>query len=217
VHHLPCREALVASGKGPLLAAMVEAAEKLWARSLPPGTTPGLPFMAHLWQPLRCSYRPAAFYIITELLTLIGNGALLAAGFAMHRAEGFQYFTYGMAPAATTSSAGAAPASGSGKAPSGTTLSSPCCPTSTSTPLAPLLFLHGVGLGCVPYLDLLLGLAAGGRPLLAPQYTHVSLRWTRCDVMCCTVLKMKDINAASCCQLLVRIEASPSGRPTPST
>jgi hypothetical protein len=41
---------------------------------------------------------------------------------------------------------------------------------------APLVLLHGVGMGLLPYLGLLAGLKAAGHPLLAPQWRHVSMR-----------------------------------------
>jgi hypothetical protein len=156
---------------------MVEAAERVWGWQLRPGYTPGLTFMAHLWQPLRASYRPAFFYLATEALHLLGHGALLAAGFRAGQHGGFTYFTFGMPSAAGAAAAGAPCSSSSSQLQQPSASSRHCCPAPQQP--APLLFLHGVGLGLVPYLDLLLGLAATGRPLLAPQYSHVSLRWSR--------------------------------------
>jgi hypothetical protein len=161
-----------AQGRGSLLAAMVEAAEGVWGWQLRPGYTPGLAFMAHLWQPLRASYRPACFYMATEALHLLGHGALLAAGFRPGQHAGFTYYTFGM-PAAAAQPAGSR---GGGQGGGGQQQQE----AAAAQQEAPLLFLHGVGLGLLPYLDLLLGLAAIGRPLLAPQFRHVSLRWSRC-------------------------------------
>lgn len=41
----------------------------------------------------------------------------------------------------------------------------------------PMLFLHGVGLGLLPYVPLLMRLAATGQPLVAVQFPHLSMRF----------------------------------------
>jgi hypothetical protein len=44
--------------------------------------------------------------------------------------------------------------------------------------LHPIIFLHGVGAGLLPYIPFLLRTTALGRPLLAVEYKHLSMRWT---------------------------------------
>lgn len=38
------------------------------------------------------------------------------------------------------------------------------------------MFLHGVGAGLLPYIGVLFTLAAAGRPMIAPEAKHVSMR-----------------------------------------
>lgn len=41
-----------------------------------------------------------------------------------------------------------------------------------------MVFLHGVGAGLLPYIPFLLRVTALGRPVLAVEYKHLSMRWT---------------------------------------
>jgi hypothetical protein len=43
----------------------------------------------------------------------------------------------------------------------------------------PLLVLHGVGAGLLPYLGVALNLAAAGQPMLLPVWKQVSMRLMR--------------------------------------
>ncbi len=56
----------------------------------------------------------------------------------------------------------------------------------------PLVLLHGVGMGLLPYLGLLVGLAAAGHPLLAPQWRHVSMR------LCLSVPTVDEVGGLGC-------------------
>jgi hypothetical protein len=49
-----------------LPAEMVRELEATWGVHFQDGYTPGLQFMGHLWEPLRATYRPLAFYLSTE-------------------------------------------------------------------------------------------------------------------------------------------------------
>ena len=49
---------------------MVERLEAATGTKLPPGYQEGLTPMFHVWEPLRCSPRPLAFYLGTELVAL---------------------------------------------------------------------------------------------------------------------------------------------------
>jgi hypothetical protein len=44
--------------------------------------------------------------------------------------------------------------------------------------LHPVVFLHGVGGGLLPYIPFLLRVTALERPVLAVEYKHLSMRWT---------------------------------------
>lgn len=47
-----------------------------------------LPIMAHLWEPVRCFYRPLAFYAGVEVLMALKHTVLLAIGFRAHMHKG---------------------------------------------------------------------------------------------------------------------------------
>lgn len=55
-----------------------------------------------------------------------------------------------------------------------------CCHSAlaSSDHLHPIVFLHGVGAGLLPYIPFLLRVAALGRPVMAVEYKHLSMRWT---------------------------------------
>lgn len=44
--------------------------------------------------------------------------------------------------------------------------------------LHPVVFLHGVGGGLLPYIPFLLRVTSLERPVLAVEYKHLSMRWT---------------------------------------
>lgn len=44
----------------------------------------------------------------------------------------------------------------------------------------PIVFLHGVGAGLLPYLPIIFRLASLGQPMILPHSKHVSMRLVRC-------------------------------------
>ncbi|MEW5297119.1 MAG: hypothetical protein WDW38_005931 [Sanguina aurantia] len=218
---------------------------------LPP---PPLPFMAHLWEPVRCHRRPLVFYLGTACLCIITRLVMRTLGFrASTHPGGYVYYTRGLpqrkrADQQSTGRAGSLLASSSScsgpdlssmdrqSSPvinitatagllshagarslsnSDTSTSSSCasgldgvsggscsssgggsaggsiagrassdslgCSTGEEslepdcTSDAPLLFLHGVGLGLLPYITLIMRLVATGRPVLAVESPHLSM------------------------------------------
>lgn len=54
-----------------------------------------------------------------------------------------------------------------------------CCrEVASNDHLHPIVFLHGVGAGLLPYIPFLLRVTALDRPVLAVEYKHLSMRWT---------------------------------------
>lgn len=54
-----------------------------------------------------------------------------------------------------------------------------CCRAAASKDhLHPIVFLHGVGAGLLPYIPFLLRVTALERPVMAVEYKHLSMRWT---------------------------------------
>lgn len=148
------------------------------------------------------------FYGVMEFLAAVQYVALTAAGFKMHDMGGVSYFTYKMPPQqlattltasiprkdapAPTAAAAAAPAQpGSqhhqsvdqqpadqqqqyvGSQP-GPAAEAAGCPEQL-----PLVFLHGVGAGLLPYLMFVFNLASLGRPMICVESKHVSMRLVR--------------------------------------
>lgn len=133
--------------------AMVARLEKAWGREFAPGkANPDLKLMAHLREPVRAHWRPLAFYLGTEVIALAKHCAMLAAGWKAGKT-------------ATTTG--------------GATYYTYGDVSSNSATTPPILFCHGVGLGLAPYVPLIQRLAATGRPVIAVEFKHLAMRWTR--------------------------------------
>jgi hypothetical protein len=156
-------EQLTLEGQGHLPEQVVDEIESAWGvrfkqdnedKDAPPlKANDDHPFMAHLWQSLRCHYRPFIFYLVIEILFLIKHVAMLAAGFTSHHIKGHTYY---LSPNFTSRT---------------------CTSDEDSVPF---LFLHGVGLGLMPYLGFVFQLVATGRPVLAVESPHLGMRWVKC-------------------------------------
>jgi hypothetical protein len=60
---------------------MISEFEDVFDMKFPPGYNANLKFMSHLWDELRCSWRPLAFYAVMEGLAMLAAAALWAMGF----------------------------------------------------------------------------------------------------------------------------------------
>jgi hypothetical protein len=70
-----------ADGMGHLPLKCRQQMEAALSITFPPGYTPGLRFMDHLWDRLRAHYRPLGFYLFMELLGWLGQVAMKRLGF----------------------------------------------------------------------------------------------------------------------------------------
>ncbi|EFJ53114.1 hypothetical protein VOLCADRAFT_115694 [Volvox carteri f. nagariensis] len=172
------REQMADEGMGHVPEQLVSELEVAWGVKFAPGVGQeggeGKPYvrrriMTHLWEPVRCFYRPLAFYAGVEVLIALKHVMLLAAGFRAHMYQGMLYYTYGL-PA--TAAAAAVQQQGHSLIRSET----PTVRTAASDVKAPILFLHGVGLGLLPYLNFLLRLSSLERPVVAVEVRHLSMR-----------------------------------------
>lgn len=75
------REQLEAEGLGSLPDEMVAELEQAWGLTFRDGPYVKRPFMAHLWQPVRCFYRPLFFYAVIEYLIGLKHVVMMAMGF----------------------------------------------------------------------------------------------------------------------------------------
>ncbi|KAG2454544.1 hypothetical protein HYH02_000389 [Chlamydomonas schloesseri] len=208
------RSEMEAAGLGPLLRQCVSALECAFRISLPPGHQPGLRCMYHLWEPLRTIYRPLAFYAATEALALLTQALLLAMGRSLSRQStapavagavaaaggqqglGMLVATAGLAAARLRPHAAAAAESHAGAPPEGGEAAAH--QQAEEGGPAPVLLLHGIGLGLLPYMGLIRHILAAGLPLVALEYKHVSMRL-------CSVIPSADDIALAAAALLSRL------------
>ena len=189
--------------------AFVRELERRWGVTFPPGRNPALRFMAHLWEPLRVIHKPLALHAACEVGVVATRALLWAVGFRREEVAGFEYWVRDGKDAAgtvvrasapfstTTASPAASPASssasdsddaGSHRGDSFSSLAAAAAadrrprglaPGPPADPSRPVVFIHGVGLGLVPYLGLLAQVAAAlprRTPLALLEVPHVSLR-----------------------------------------
>eukprot|EP00198_Chlamydomonas_reinhardtii_P010637 XP_001699974.1 predicted protein [Chlamydomonas reinhardtii] len=188
-----------AAGLGPMLRQCVSALECAFRISLPPGHQPGLRCMYHLWEPLRTIYRPLTFYAATEALALLTQALLLAMGCSLSRQS--------TAVAEETAAAGGGAGRGLGMLVATAGLERCRLPKegkeqeAGGTAPAPVLLLHGIGLGLLPYVNLIRQMLAAGLPLVAVEYKHVSMRL-------CSVIPSADDIALAAAALLSRLGVS---------
>ena len=103
-------------------------------------------------------YRPLAFYLAMEAAALVCRVALMAAGFNRHSCMGLSYYTTNMPqhqPAEPVANSlacnGVSHKPGAGQ------------PQLHGTGRdVPLVFVHGIGMGLIPYISCLFNMAATG-------------------------------------------------------
>ncbi|KAF5829221.1 hypothetical protein DUNSADRAFT_16396 [Dunaliella salina] len=127
------------------------------------GYNPDLRFMAHLWQPLRWTHRPLLFYMMTEAIAFATGVGMQAMGYQKGRSTSGMVFYFH--PGNPLHKAG----------------------LQNQQQAPPLLMLHGVGLGLLPYMLVISQLTACGLPVLCPEAKHASMRLcsyipTACEV-----------------------------------
>eukprot|EP00210_Caulerpa_lentillifera_P006166 g5891.t1 len=124
-------------------------------------------FMAHLWEDLNAVYRPLGFYILTELSGVLCGNILVAQGF-QRKPLGKHYCQYTFPGA---SSFRKQTTFDSRRVPRRLSVTGKALPESK-----PIVFLHGVGLGVLPYLDFIASLVCTGHSLVVIEYRHVAMR-----------------------------------------
>lgn len=138
--------------------------------------------------------RPLVFYGFMEFLAVLQYVALTAAGFKLQHLQGVDYYTYNLkthqskqspagqhSTARTTAAADSRLSSGVSELHSHhhhqqTGDSTASSSDAAFTDNAPIVFLHGVGAGLLPYLALVFSIASLGRPMILPESKHVSMR-----------------------------------------
>lgn len=78
-----------AAGQGQVPLDMVTTLEQALGLKFPEGRNSSVRFMAHLWEPLKCHYRPLAVYLVLEWLGWLMHRALTwGCGFECTTARG---------------------------------------------------------------------------------------------------------------------------------
>ena len=93
------------------------------------------------------------FYLGIEVIYAAKHLLMLGSGFKAHSHRGYTYYTHGMEKKPSANKEDLSPSK------------------------APILFLHGVGLGLLPYITFVQRLAASGHPVLAVESCHLGMRW----------------------------------------
>lgn len=150
------RKQLEAEGHGHLPDLLVSELEEAWGVQFEEGHS-DIPFMTHIWQDIRCHYRPLIFYAGIEFLFLCKHFAMLAAGFSCQSHRGQYYYIHGPLPSSK--------------------LDGDVTGRNQDDSAAPFLFLHGVGLGLLPYARFVFNLVATGRTVIAVETPHLGMRW----------------------------------------
>ena len=99
--------------------------------------------------------RPMIFYLGIEVAYLVKHLLMLGAGFKAHSLQGYTYYTRGME------------SSQDKRREKQQDVKEKC----------PILFLHGVGLGLLPYITFVFRLAATDHPVVAVESCHLGMRW----------------------------------------
>eukprot|EP00879_Flechtneria_rotunda_P023592 GHRR01024959.1.p1 GENE.GHRR01024959.1~~GHRR01024959.1.p1 ORF type:complete len:452 (+),score=112.94 GHRR01024959.1:201-1556(+) len=159
---------VTAAGELAELEDLIGQLEQQLGRKMPDGYNPQLRFMSHLWDPLKHVYRPFLFYVVMEVGAWLCYVTILAAGFQSYELNGVRYYTYKLGPQQLLQAASSPSANGHTNGGS-----------QASSDAEPLVFLHGVGAGLLPYLALVFHLPAIGRPLIMVESKHVSMRLIR--------------------------------------
>jgi hypothetical protein len=73
------------AGLGHVPGQMVEQLQAAWGMSFEPGYNADVSFYSHLWEPLNASWRPLAFYLLTEGAGRGGRALLGRWGFSQHQ------------------------------------------------------------------------------------------------------------------------------------
>jgi hypothetical protein len=145
--------------------------------------------MSHTWQPLRHLYRPLSFYACSEAAAALAGAALAAMGFRRHTTPtaGLGYYALRLPPPGPSRYSFSLDGGGGGRGggparrrASGLAIGGGGgdAAAAEGDDAPPIVFLPGVGMGLVPYLPFLAGLAATGRRIIAFEFKHVAMRWT---------------------------------------
>lgn len=159
------------------------------------GFNSDIEFMAHLWEDLNADYRPLAFYILTEFFGILCGNILVAQGFE-RKSLGEHYCQYIFPGESSFKSKGS---TNSGRVSRRLSVTGKKLPETK-----PIVFLHGVGLGILPYLDFIASLACTGHPMLIVEYRHVAMRLVTsvpsCEEVAAVVIAAMDsLNIADAC------------------
>ena len=105
-----------------------------------------------------------------EYLTLIKHLILLSVGCKYGNIAGLNYYTYGLGDTKPGSRGGAVNGG-----------SSMTAAVASDPPRVPVLFMHGVGVGLLPYLPFVLRIIASGQPVVAVEFVYLGV----CCLCCC--------------------------------
>jgi len=147
------REQMESEGKGEALRDALRLLKESAGVDAPPGYNAELRFRSHLWNALPGVHFPLAFYTFMEVLGCLSHVGLILGGFTKRTHDDLTYFVHGL-PAQEHPQ-----------------------PYSDSRPgKVPIVFMHGIGIGLLPYLGWVQKLRQMGHPLIVIECRHISMR-----------------------------------------
>lgn len=132
---------------------LVSVFEQAWNITFEKGYNPKIKFMAHIWEEIRCYYRPLIFYIFIEYIYLAKHLILISIGFKFHRHENYTYYVYNHCLNGKNGKNG------------------------NNSNKVPILFWHGTGIGLFYYKEFLTRLILTGQPVIAFESPFLGMRW----------------------------------------
>lgn len=75
---------------------LVSEFEQAWNIKFEEGYNEKIKFMAHIWEPLRCNYRPFVFYLFIDCIYFVKHLVLTRIGFRFYRSGNFTYYGYSL-------------------------------------------------------------------------------------------------------------------------
>lgn len=137
----------------------IEEVSATWDVSFPEGFNPAVAPMTHLWEPLRVGFKPLVVHLASEACGTLTRLLLHLQGYTRLKHDGFAFWIRYPRTRGTTGKH----AKGGDDEPANA---------------HPLVFLHGVGWGLMPYLHFvdLLSKAAPHAPVIVVEVPHLALR-----------------------------------------
>lgn len=136
----------------------IQEVSSTWDVSFPEGFNAEVTPMTHLWEPLRVGFKPVIIHLASEICGGLTRILLCCQGYKTTKQDGFAFWIW-RPPGSRSNTRGTTADTGKGP---------------------PIVFLHGVGWGLMPYLHFVsvLSRAAPSSPIVVAEVPHLAIRLT---------------------------------------